>query len=395
MNGHVRESGSLARDVAIETERGMRSFADGDRVMFLKNERALGVKNGTLGTIESVSRVRMAVQLDDGRSVAFDVKDYGQIDHGYAATIHKAQGMTVDRTYVLATPGMDSHTAYVALSRHRDRVELAYGQDDFADQGKLVRALSRERGKDMVSDYADAQAGERSFAERRGISFRERVVEVVRAVPDKTREAFARIARSLAATVEPAAPVQDVGLAGRIANRVAVERHARAIDVILAGQHEGRSANPAMLDELAGARAALNGRRESAARDMEAAYKKDPSLARDAAAGNIRGAVQAMQLETELRTDPGRRADRFVERWNELRQGADHAYQAGDMSSQKALRGEMAAMVKSLQRDPQMESILAARKQELGIAFSSGRSLGAELAFNHGIDLGRGLGIGM
>ena len=221
------------------------------------------------------------------------------------------------------------------------------------------------------------------------------MVEVVRAVPDKTREAFARIARSLAATVEPAAPVQDVGLAGRIANRVAVERHARAIDVILAGQHEGRSANPAMLDELAGARAALNGRRESAARDMEAAYKKDPSLARDAAAGNIRGAVQAMQLETELRTDPGRRADRFVERWNELRQGADHAYQAGDMSSQKALRGEMAAMVKSLQRDPQMESILAARKQELGIAFSSGRSLGAELAFNHGIDLGRGLGIGM
>src|SRR4051794_15044616 len=63
----VRESGLLGNDVAIETERGTRQFAQGDRVMFLKNERELGVKNGTLGTIESVNRVRMAVQLDDGR----------------------------------------------------------------------------------------------------------------------------------------------------------------------------------------------------------------------------------------------------------------------------------------------------------------------------------------
>jgi len=31
----------------------------------------------------------MAVTLDDGRSVAFVLKDYAQIDHGYAATIHK------------------------------------------------------------------------------------------------------------------------------------------------------------------------------------------------------------------------------------------------------------------------------------------------------------------
>jgi hypothetical protein len=59
------------------------------------------------------------------------------------------------------------------------------------------------------------------------------------------------------------------------------------------------------------------------------------------------------------------------------------------------MRSHMANMAKSLERDPQMESILANRKLELGITFDSGRKLGAELAFNHGIDLGRGLGIGM
>jgi ATP-dependent exoDNAse (exonuclease V) alpha subunit len=81
---------------------------------------------------------------DDGRSVAFDTKDYAHIDHGYAATTHKAQGMTVDCAHVLATPGMDSHAAYVAMSRHRDGLALCYGRDDFADQSKLGRIARHE-----------------------------------------------------------------------------------------------------------------------------------------------------------------------------------------------------------------------------------------------------------
>jgi hypothetical protein len=52
-------------------------------------------------------------------------------------------------------------------------------------------------------------------------------------------------------------------------------------------------------------------------------------------------------------------------------------------------------MAKSLERDPQLESILANRKQELGIAFESGCRLGQELAFTHGIDIGRGRSIGI
>jgi hypothetical protein len=75
------------------------------------------------------------------------------LDHGYAATIHKAQGVTVDRTHLLASPGLDRHATYVALSRHRQSVDLHYGRDDFADQRRLGRVLSRERAKDMASDY--------------------------------------------------------------------------------------------------------------------------------------------------------------------------------------------------------------------------------------------------
>ena len=143
----MREAGDLGEDVRVTVERGERSFAAGDRVMFLQNERGLGVKNGTLGTVEAASPQSMSVRTDDGRSIAFDLKDYNRIDHGYAATIHKAQGMTVDRTYILATPGMDAHGSYVALSRHRDGMDLHYGRDDFAGLDQLTRTLSRARAK--------------------------------------------------------------------------------------------------------------------------------------------------------------------------------------------------------------------------------------------------------
>ncbi|TPL71883.1 Ti-type conjugative transfer relaxase TraA, partial [Mesorhizobium sp. B2-3-13] len=184
----MRAAGDLGDEVQVDVERGPRNFASGDRVMFLRNERGLGVKNGTLGIVEELSKQSMTVRTDEDRSVRFDLKDYAQIDHGYAATIHKAQGMTVDRTHVLATPGMDAHGSYVALSRHRDGMDLHYGSDDFATRERFVRVLSRDRAKDMASDYEQIDPAQH-YAERRGITFRERVVEIVRRiVPEKLRD---------------------------------------------------------------------------------------------------------------------------------------------------------------------------------------------------------------
>ncbi len=100
--------------------------------MFLRNERSLGVKNGTLGTIERADPGSMTVRLDGGRQVQFDAKAYAAFDHGYAATFGKSQGVSVDDAHALATPGMDRHSSYVGMTRHRDRVHLHYGRDDFA-----------------------------------------------------------------------------------------------------------------------------------------------------------------------------------------------------------------------------------------------------------------------
>ncbi len=414
----MRAAGDLGDDVRLTVERGARNFASGDRVMFLQNERGLGVKNGTLGTVEQVSGRSMTVQTDDGRSVHFDLKDYNKIDHGYAATIHKAQGMTIDRAHVLATPGMDAHGSYVALSRHSDALELHYGRDDFANQDRLTRTLSRDRAKDMASDYERADPVQ-SYAERRGITFGERVAEIVRkVVPEKLRNMFDGLRspggvpgpdggrrperetpeRERSSTVaerrETEAPERKVAEdpekeLRRVRTRALV-RHARAVDAIFEVQEMGGEATPEQVNELQKARQVFEVVRPYGSHDAEAAYKKNPELASEAAGGRVNRAVRALQLETEMRIDPGRRADRFVEDWQKLDQASLHQYQAGDISGYRATRSAMGDMARSLERDPQLESILANRKRELGIAFESGRRLGHELAFAHGIDLGRG-----
>ncbi len=172
-------------------------------------------------------------------------------------------------------------------------------------------------------------------------------------------------------------------------------RHARAVDGKFSTEDTGGKASPEQVRELTDARKAFEEVRPRGWRDAEAAYVKDPELAREAGSGRVNRAVRALQLETEIRTDPQRRADRFVERWQKLDRASQHQYRAGDMSGYNASRSAMGEMAKSLQRDPQLESTLANRKQQLGIMFESGRRLGDELAFTHGIDLGRGRGIGL
>lgn len=190
----------------MRTERGVRQLADNDRILFLQNERGLGVKNGTLKTVEHASRHSLAVRLDDGRQVKVDLKTYAYVDHGDAATVHKTQGMTVDRTHVLATPGLDAHASYVALSRHRDGTALYYGRDDFADWGSLRRTLSRERPKDMAMDYEPAARAS---------------APIVPPVPSRAADST-----TSASSAGPAADTDRVGsLRAMIAARLSASRH--------------------------------------------------------------------------------------------------------------------------------------------------------------------------
>jgi Ti-type conjugative transfer relaxase TraA len=170
----LKGEGKLSTGQTVQTTRGAREFAAGDRIMFLRNEKSLGVKNGTLGTVERIGSGALQVRLDgkDESRIAVETKDYRDLDYGYASTIHKSQGATVDRSYVLASKYFDRHTSYVALSRHREAATLLYAQDEFANsrgQGaapdpaeakrSLEYTLARARPKELAHDYLDLDSG--------------------------------------------------------------------------------------------------------------------------------------------------------------------------------------------------------------------------------------------
>lgn len=160
----MRAAGLLGPDILVQArEETMgepaRDFrlrvAEGERLLFTKNDKRLGVKNGTLGTLENVKGTTLTIRLDgaEPRRVTVDLNTYRNLAHGYALTIHKAQGVTVDRAHVLASRAMDRHSTYVALSRHRKAVTLHYSQVDGRDLESLARRLGRDRPKGTTLDY--------------------------------------------------------------------------------------------------------------------------------------------------------------------------------------------------------------------------------------------------
>ena len=100
-----------------------RAFSTGDRVQLTAPTPELKLANRELGTVESIGEGRMALKMDDGRSVEIDPAKHPHLDHGYAVTSHSSQGQTADRvlihvdTELGAKDLLNNRMAYVAVSR--------------------------------------------------------------------------------------------------------------------------------------------------------------------------------------------------------------------------------------------------------------------------------------
>ena len=115
-------------------------IARGDRLRIGATHWEKQLFNGTVVTVEDfkVERgeagtepsVLISARTEDGRAVSFhhdEIRDwYGNIrlDHGYALTITSAQGLTVDRTFLLADARPARETIYPAATRHRERLDI-------------------------------------------------------------------------------------------------------------------------------------------------------------------------------------------------------------------------------------------------------------------------------
>jgi hypothetical protein len=153
-----------------------RPYQAGDHIICLRNNRRLGVKNGTRGTVTHVDPDRRTITIDTGRrnvvTLPADYVDAGHIAHGYATTIHKTQGATVDHGLLLGTDELSRERGYVGMSRGRLTNHLyivgATPADDTTGHGPpaslpdpvdVVRsALHRTSQQQLAIDSGDALA---------------------------------------------------------------------------------------------------------------------------------------------------------------------------------------------------------------------------------------------
>jgi Ti-type conjugative transfer relaxase TraA len=443
------EAGELEAgvEVTVATAQGERQFAIEDRVYFLRNDRGLGVKNGTLGTVRGLygmdeEKVLLSVQLDGpagpgtGQIVSVRTWEYDALDHGYAATIHKSQGVTVDRVHALGTGSMDRHGAYVVLSRHRDRVDLHWARDDVGSREGLVAKLSRERLKDTTLDYGPDRGTERdatataAYARRRGFRVPESEIVVERAAaasrarkepdlsagaaPARERGMFDGLALNARPVSEHDAAAEKGKEAGRKTSASpfaglklnpdrrerlpvvvglepggdplvkAVDRYARAwVD---AGRmvEQGLPVLEHQKRTLHAAGVTLDQVRRGAVQDLASALKHEPEISdvmRDLE-GPVRARrlIEGIEQEEKIRRSPELRAARFVREWDGLS------------------REKQDVALKELKRDPQLESLMREKARELGITPGSGldrvldpqreRSITRARSHGRGMDMG-------
>ena len=132
-----------------------------------------------IGDPDSERSVHITARTDDGRRVTFrhdEIRDWHdniRLDYGYAMTIASAQGLTVDRAFLLADDRPSRETIYPAATRHREGIDVYVNRSpivfDIADsrpedeterpvldsevRAYLAERWSRSRPKEAALDY--------------------------------------------------------------------------------------------------------------------------------------------------------------------------------------------------------------------------------------------------
>ena len=227
-----------------------REFAAGDRVVCLRNSDRLGVKNGTRGTVAQVDRDRRTVTLTTDRGPQVELSrrylEAGNVRHAYAITGHAAQGLTVERAFVLgAGEARLQEWAYVALSRARAETRLYvtgtpreheshfHDLDDRDPLARFGRALEESAVEELAVDQHPLPSGPRHDArpeiERSDLSAdertRRRLLDQKRRALTKTLETAERRLEKANLDFTRCSPLRR-RVRNELRNEIAVQRQA-------------------------------------------------------------------------------------------------------------------------------------------------------------------------
>lgn len=147
-------------ELIVDTDNGQRSYRVWDKVLLTVNDRDRGLINGQRGTVMAAAVPgQLLIRLGDGRDVVVD-HDWlaaGAVVHGYATTVHKAQGLTVDTTLTYGLGPLTREHGYVALSRGRAENHLYLAADSPTPAGDCTpgRHSPDQNARSLTAELAE------------------------------------------------------------------------------------------------------------------------------------------------------------------------------------------------------------------------------------------------
>ena len=161
------EHGALSGpDVRLETKHGAADFAIGDRVQFTDTDKRLRIYNGNVGILTGLDprTGQLTATLDGGRVVSWSAEDFQGFRHGYAGTIYKGQGKTLDHTYLYHSHHWRAAASYVALTRQRESAQVFVARETARDAGQLAWQMARGEMKAASVAWATREEVQRAQA---------------------------------------------------------------------------------------------------------------------------------------------------------------------------------------------------------------------------------------
>jgi hypothetical protein len=165
--------GRVVNVAELETENGTLRIGEGDRLMFKGTDKKQHIYNGAFATVANIKdredgSAALKVVTDKGREITLDTANFDKITLGYAGTIYKGQGKTLEDTYLLHTRHWRDASSYVALTRARSPSQLFVARDEAPNMGILASQMKRQQGRGSSLQFEPSFARDRAADKQTG-----------------------------------------------------------------------------------------------------------------------------------------------------------------------------------------------------------------------------------
>jgi conjugative relaxase-like TrwC/TraI family protein len=129
-------------------------ISKGDRLITLKNDKAVGVRNGEIWQVKNIDKNGNMTIKNSDKEKTINILDYNYMDHAYAVTTYKSQGMTVSKVISdVSSERTNYNEVYTAMTRGKMEYRIyTDNKDKFYDEMRNVQGktstLGESRGRE-------------------------------------------------------------------------------------------------------------------------------------------------------------------------------------------------------------------------------------------------------